>query len=180
MVPPGLPPGCSEVALRLPQGCSEVAPRLKEVTPRSTRGCPQVTLKLPRGCFEVMKIYEKVSRLDTSLIKSGLFLQTLTCLISMTRYYMGWMSAKTKVYNTKWVMVAIIATISFLYFLLIILYTITPPPACMNNLGTPSAIFKSSAVSILIVGIEIVATCLGIFADLHMIQLLKKMKKGKI
>jgi hypothetical protein len=127
-----------------------------------------------------MKIYEKVSRLDTSLIKSGLFLQTLTCLISMTRYYMGWMSAKTKVYNTKWVMVAIIATISFLYFLLIILYTITPPPACMNNLGTPSAIFKSSAVSILIVGIEIVATCLGIFADLHMIQLLKKMKKGKI
>ena len=90
------------------------------------------------------------------------------------------MSAKAKVYNTKWIMVAIIATISFLYFFSIILYSNTPPPACMNTFGTPSAIFKSSAVSIFIVGIGIVATCLGIFADLHMIQLLKKMKKGKI
>ena len=90
------------------------------------------------------------------------------------------MSAKTKVYNTKWIMVAIIATVSFLYFFIIILYTITPPLACMNNLGTPSAFLKSSTLTILIVGIEIVATCLGIFADLHMIQLLKKMKQGEI
>ena len=93
---------------------------------------------------------------------------------------MGWMSAKTKVYNTKRVMVAIIATVSFLYFFIIILYTITPPPACMNDLGTPSAFLKSSTLTILIVGIEIVATCWGIFADLNMIQLLKKMKQGKI
>ena len=90
------------------------------------------------------------------------------------------MSAKTKVYNTKWVMVAIIATVGFLYFFIIILYTITPPPACMNNLGMPSAFLKSSVLSILIVGIKIVATCWGIFADLNMIQLLKKMKQGKI
>ena len=93
---------------------------------------------------------------------------------------MGWVSAKTKVYNTKWVMVAIIATVGFLYFFIIILYTITPPPACMNNFGTPSAFLKSSTLSILIVGIELVFTCLGIFADLNMIQLLKKIKQGKI
>ena len=74
------------------------------------------------------------------------------------------MSAKTKVYNTKWVMVAIIATISFLYFFLIILYTIVPPPACMNNLGTPSAFLKSSAISISIVGIQIVAPRLPLVA----------------
>ena len=90
------------------------------------------------------------------------------------------MSAKTKVYNTKWVMVAIIATVSFLYFFMIILYTITPPSACLNNHGTPSAFLKSSTLTISIVGIEIVATCWGIFADLHMIQLLKKMKQGEI
>ena len=52
------------------------------------------------------------------------------------------MSAKTKVYNTKWVMVAIIATVSFLYLFISILYTIRPPPACMNNFGTPSAFLK--------------------------------------
>ena len=90
------------------------------------------------------------------------------------------MSAKTRVYNTKWVMVAIIATVSFLYLFISILYTIRPPPACMNNFGTPSAFLKSSTLIMLIVGIEIVATCCGIFADLHMIQLLKKMKQGKI
>ena len=39
---------------------------------------------------------------------------------------------------------------------------------------------NSSTLTILIVGIEIVATCWGIFADLHMMQLLKKMKKGAI
>ena len=90
------------------------------------------------------------------------------------------MSAKTKVYNSKGILVAIIVTIGFLYLFSIILYTITPPPACMNNLGTPSAIFKNSSVSISIVGIGIVATSCGIFADLHMMQLLKKMKKGQI
>ena len=91
-----------------------------------------------------------------------MFLQTLTCLISMIRYYMGWMSAKTKVYNTRRVMVAIIATVSFLYFFISILYTIRPPPACMNNFGTPSAFFKRH-VHVLLHGV-------WLYGEIHIAQ----------
>ena len=44
----------------------------------------------------------------------------------------------------------------------------------------PKHLEKASSLSIAIFGIEILATLFGIFADLEMIQLLKKMKKGQV
>ena len=70
-------------------------------------------------------------KLDTSFI-SGMFLQTLSALISMIRYYMGWMAMNTKVYNTNFIIIAITFTIVFMDFMVLILYSVPPPPICLH------------------------------------------------
>ena len=136
------------------------------------------SITVPQSAEVILTQSNLKCELPTSLIHklSGLFLQTLSALISMLRYYMGWMIANTNVYSTKIIVSAIGFTIAFLYVLVFLLYSIITPPACMC---LPSSLVPTSSIAIVISLTMLVATICGILADVKMIQLLKIMKTSR-
>ena len=114
--------------------------------------------------------------LTTPLAYGGAFLQPMSALTSMTRFYMAWTVSNNKVYQNKAIMIAIISTVMLFYSLPIIteiFYEKSMVLACMNR---QDLVNYHNPVTVIIAAIMVFSTFFGIAADICMVKLLKKLK----
>lgn len=115
--------------------------------------------------------------LTMPLTNSASVLQAMSALTSTLRYYMGWKTAKNKVYSDWVVIGAIGITVTFLVILTVLLYVGYVPlmlSKCINVSVTKTS-FAPIAVFIFI----LVTTISGITADFGMMRLLDQLKKAQ-
>ena len=116
--------------------------------------------------------------LTTPLGYGGAFLQPMSALTSMTRFYMTWATSKNKVYRKEVITSAIISTVLLFYSLPIIteiFYDKYMVLACMNR---HDLINYQNPVTVIVTGIMALSTFLGIAADICMMKFLKKLKQA--
>ena len=116
--------------------------------------------------------------LTTPLGYGGAFLQPMSALVSVTRFYMTWATSKNKVYKKEVITFAIISTVLLFYSLPIIteiFYDKYMVLACMNR---QDLINYQNPVTVIVTGIMALSTFLGIAADICMMKFLKKLKQA--
>ena len=116
--------------------------------------------------------------LTTPLGYGGAFLQLMSAVTSMTRFYMAWTTSKNKVYQNKVIIFTITATVLLFYSLPIIteiFYDKYMVLACMNR---QDLINYQNPVTVIVSGIMALSTFLGITADICMMKFLKKLKQA--
>ena len=116
--------------------------------------------------------------LTTPLGYGGAFLQPMSALTSMTRFYMAWMTSTNKVYQNKVVIFTITATVLLFYSLPIIteiFYDKYMVLACMNR---QDLINYQNPVTVIVASIMALSTFFGIAADIFMMKFLKKLKQA--
>ena len=104
------------------------------------------------------------------------FLQPMSAVTSMTRFYMAWMTSKNKVYRNNIIVFTITATVVLFYSLPIIteiFYDKYMVLACMNR---QDLINYQNPVTVIVTAIMAVSTLCGITADICMMKFLKKLK----
>ena len=133
---------------------------------------------IPILFFEIQN-YITCTILTTPLGYAGPFLQTMSTLTSMIRYYMAWMTSKNKIYQNKVIIITVSLTVTFFYSLPIIIdifYDKFMVLACMNRDLMNYHNLRHSPLIIIATFIMALATLCGIMADICMIKLLKEMK----
>ena len=108
--------------------------------------------------------------LTTPLGYGGTFLQIMSAMTSMTRFYMTWTTSNNKVYKTKLIVITITSTIMLLYSLPIIIeifYEKYMVLACMNR---EDVINYHNPITLIVITIMALATFCGIMADICMIS----------
>ena len=116
--------------------------------------------------------------LTTPLGYGGVFLQLMSAMTSMTRFYMTWTTSKNKVYRKEVITFAIISTVLLFYSLPIIteiFYEKYMVLACMNR---QDLINYQNPVTVIVTGIMALSTLFGIVADICMMKFLKKLKQA--
>ena len=116
--------------------------------------------------------------LTTPLGYGGTFLQIMSAMTSMTRFYMTWTTSNNKVYRTKVIIFTITSTIMVLYSLPIIteiFYDKHMVLACVNR---QDLINVHNPVTIILTAFIALATFCGIAADICMMKFLKSMKQA--
>ena len=129
---------------------------------------------IPILFFDIQN-YVACTILTTPLGYSGTYLQTMSGLTSVIRYYMAWMTSKNKIYQNKVIIIAVTGTVTFLYSLPIvtdIFYDKYMVLTCMNR----DLMNYHNPITVIVTFIMTLATLCGILADICMIKLLKKMK----
>ena len=117
--------------------------------------------------------------LTTPLGYVGPFLQTMSALTSMIRFYMAWMTSKNKIYHNKVIIITVSLTVTFFYSLPIvndIIYDKFMVLACMNRDLMNYHKLRHNPITVIVTFIMALATLCGIMADICMIKLLKKIK----
>ena len=125
--------------------------------------------------FFKIQNYITCTILTTPLGYAGPFLQTMSGLTSMLRYYMAWMTSKNRIYQNKVIIITVTFTVTCFYSLPIItdiFYDKYMVLACMNR----DLMNHYNPITIIVTFIMALATLCGIMADICMIKLLKKMK----
>ena len=115
--------------------------------------------------------------LTTPLAYGGAFIQPVSALTSMTRFYMAWATSKNKVYQSKVIVFTIVSTVMLFYSLPIIteiFYDKYMVLACMNR---QELINYQNPITVIVTGIMAVSTFFGIVADICMMIFLKKLKQ---
>ena len=116
--------------------------------------------------------------LTTPLGYGGAFLQPMSALTSVTRFYMTWATSKNKVYRKEVITFSIISTVLLFYSLPIIteiFYDKYMVLACMNR---QDLINYQNPVTVIVTGIMALSTFFGIAADICMMKFLKKLKQA--
>ncbi len=116
--------------------------------------------------------------ITTPLGYGGPFLQPMSALTSMTRFYMAWTTSKNKVYQSKVIIFTIVSTVMVFYSLPIIteiFYDKYMVLACMNR---QELINYQNPVTVIVTGIMALSTFFGIAADICMMKFLKKLKQA--
>ena len=116
--------------------------------------------------------------LTTPLGYGGTFLQIMSAMTSMTRFYMTWTTSNNKVYRTKVIIFTITSTIMLLYSLPIvteIFYDKHMVLACVNR---QDLINVHNPVTMILTAFIALATFCGIAADICMMKFLQKLKQA--
>jgi hypothetical protein len=116
--------------------------------------------------------------LTTPLGYGGAFLQPMSALTSITRFYMTWTTSKNKVYRKEVITFAIISTVLTFYSLPVIteiFYDKYLVLACMNR---QDLINYRNPVTVIVTAIMALSTLFGITADICMMKFLKKLKQA--
>ena len=117
------------------------------------------------------------------IVFSGNWLQTISALISVLRYYMGWKTSKNKVYSSPVLVISSILTVATLGSITVIITVHSFPYSVGKHCQIENKQeFPISKVSIFLGIWLFFETIIGISADIAMIRLLHKMKKiqGKL
>ena len=133
---------------------------------------------IPILFFDIQN-YVACTILTTPLGYSGTYLQTMSGLTSVIRYYMAWMTSKNKVYQNKVIIITVSLTVTFFYSLPIvndIIYDKFMVLACMNRDLMNYHKLRHNPITVIVTFIMALATLCGIMADICMIKLLKKIK----